>query len=65
LFQRHPFPLRRSLHDLRSEGMFVAVIGNVKLDGRARSVTVEHVIDAALGVHNQWNLDHHQAEFLA
>jgi hypothetical protein len=34
-------------------------------EGRARAITVQVVVDAALHVHDQRNRDHHQIEFLA
>ena len=64
-FSATRLPLGGGLHDLRVDGMLVAVVRDVELDRGARSVAVEHVVDAALGVDDQRNLDHHQVEFLA
>ncbi len=38
---------------------------DVELDRRARAVAIEHVVDAALDVHDQRNRHHHQVQFLA
>jgi hypothetical protein len=43
--------------------MFVAVVRNVELDGRARAVAVEHIGDAALSIDHQRDVDHPQVEF--
>jgi hypothetical protein len=65
LFQGHPFPLGGSLDDLGINGVHVAIVGDVKLDGSAGPVAIEHVVDAAFRVDDERNLDHYQAEFLA
>src|SRR5665811_2160645 len=41
------------------------IIRDVELDGCARSVSIEHVVDAALHVHDQWDLHHRQVQFFA
>ena len=64
LLQGHPFPFGGGLHDLGVDGMFVAVVGNVELDGSAGAVAIEHVVDAAFRVDDERDFDHHQAEFL-
>jgi hypothetical protein len=58
--QREPLPLGRGLNHLRIDGMHIAIVRNMKLDWSARAITVEHVIDAALDVHDQRHLDHDQ-----
>ena len=65
LLQRHPLPLGGGLHDLGVDGVLVAIVGDVELDGSARAVAVEIVVDAALLVHDQRHGDHHQVEFVA
>ena len=62
LLQGDPFPLRRRLYDLRVDGMHVAVVRDVERHRGARAVAIEHVIDAAVDVDNQRNLNHHQVE---
>jgi hypothetical protein len=42
--------------------VFTAVVGDVELDRGAGAVAVEHVIDAAVGVDDQRDLDHVQPE---
>ena len=64
LFQGNAFPLGGRLHDLGIDGMQVAVIGNVELDGGAGAVAVEHVVDAAFDVDDERDFHHHQVEFL-
>jgi len=63
LFEGHPLPLGRGLYDLGVDGMFVAIVRNMELNGSARAVAIEHVVDAALRVDDERNLHHHQAEF--
>ena len=65
LLQGDPFPLGGGLDDLRIDGMLVAVVGDVELNRSARSVAIEHVIDAALDVDDEWHLHHHEVEFFA
>ena len=65
LLEGDPLPLGGGLHDLGIDGMLVAVVGDVELDGSARAVAVEHVVDAAFDIDDQRDLDHHQVEFLA
>ena len=65
LLEGHPLPLGGGLHDLGVDGMFVAVVGNMELNWSTGAVAVEHVVDAAFRVHDQRDLDHQQAEFLA
>ena len=45
--------------------MQVAVVGNVELDGGARAIAVQHVVDTALGIDDERYLHHHQLELLA
>jgi hypothetical protein len=45
--------------------MLVVIVVDVELDGRARAVAVEHVVDAALDVDDERHLDHHQVQFTA
>ena len=65
LLQRHPLPLGRRLHHLRVDGVLVAIVRDVELDGRARAVAVEIVVDARLLVHDEGHRNHHQVQFLA
>jgi hypothetical protein len=60
LLQSDPFPLGGSLDDLRVDGMLIPIVRDVELDWRARPVPVEHVVDAALHIDDQRNLDHHE-----
>ena len=64
LLQGHSLPFGGRLHDLGLDA-FVEAQPAGKLDGRARAVAVEVIVDAALAVNDQRNLDHHQIEFLA
>ena len=59
------FPLGGGLHDLGVDGMQVAIVRNVELDGGAGAVAIEHVVDATFDVDDERNLDHHQAELFA
>ena len=63
--QRDPFPFGRSLYHLRVDGMQVAVVRNVESDGCAGAVAIEQVVDAAIDIDDQWNLDHHEVERFA
>jgi hypothetical protein len=65
LLQRDPFPLRGGLDHLSIDGMFVPIVRDVEPDGRARSVTVQHIVDPALRIDDAGNLDHHEVQFLA
>src|SRR5450755_243970 len=65
LLERHSLPLGGSLHHLRVDGMLVAIVGDVEPDGCSGSVSVQHVIHAAVFVHDQRHFHHHQVEFLA
>ncbi len=65
LLERDPFPLGRRLHHLRVDGMQIAIVRDMELHRRARPVAIEHVIHAALYIHDQRHFDHHQAQFLA
>ena len=65
LLERDAFPLGRGLHDLRVDGMQVAIVRDMELDRRARAVAIEHVVDAALHIDDERHFDHHQIEFLA
>lgn len=58
-------PLRSDLHDLGIDRALVVVVRNVELDGGPRQVAVEEVVHAALRVHYQRDLDHHEVEFSA
>jgi hypothetical protein len=64
-FKRHPLPLGRRLHHLRVDGMFVAIVRDVELDGSARAVAVEIVVHARLLVNDERDGDHHQVQFFA
>ena len=65
LLERDAFPLGRGLHHLRVDGMQVAIIRDMELNRRARPVTIEHVVDTALYIHDERHFDHHQVEFFA
>jgi hypothetical protein len=56
---RTAFPLGGGLYDLRVDRVLVVVVVDVELDGRAGTVAVEHVVDAALDVHDERDLHHH------
>jgi len=45
--------------------MLVTIVRDVELDGRARPVAIEHVVDATFHVDDKRDLDHHQVQFLA
>ena len=64
LLEGHPLPFGGSLHDLGVDRMLVAVVRDVELDGSARTVAIEHVVNAALRVDDEGDLDHQQVEFL-
>ena len=59
------FPLGGGLHDLGIDGVLVAIVGNVELDGRAGAVAIQQVVDAALGIDDERHGDHHEVERLA
>ena len=61
----HAFPLGGGLHDLGIDGVLIAIVGDVELDGRAGAVAIQQVVDAALGIHDQRHGDHHEVERLA
>ena len=65
LLESDPLPLGCGLHHLRVDGMQVAIIRNMELNRGARAVAIQHVVDAALHIHDERNFDHHQVEFLA
>jgi hypothetical protein len=65
LLEGDAFPLGRRLHDLRVDGMQVAIVRDVELNRGARPVAIEHVVDSALHIHDERHFDHHQVEFLA
>ena len=65
LLEGDALPLGGGLHDLGVDGMLVAVVRDVELNGRTGAVAVEHVIDAAFDIDDERDLDHHQVEFLA
>jgi hypothetical protein len=50
LLEGHPFPFGGSLYDLGVEGMFVAIVRNMELNGSAGAVAIEHVVDATFRV---------------
>jgi hypothetical protein len=62
LLQRDSFPFRGGLDNLSIEWMLVAIVGDVKLDRRARAGTVEHVVDAAFHIHYDRHFNHHQVQ---
>jgi hypothetical protein len=37
----------------------------VELDGGPRSIAIQHVVDAALDIHDEWHLNHHEVELFA
>jgi hypothetical protein len=47
------------------DGVLVVIVGDVELDGRARTVAIEHVVDAGFDIHNQGHGDHHKVQFFA
>ena len=63
--QRRSLPLGRGLHDLGFERMLVVVVCDMELDRTARTVTIQVVVDPALGVDDQRDLDLDQVELLA
>ena len=65
LFQCDSLPLGGRLNDLGVDRILATVVRDTELNRGTRSVAVEHVIDAALGIDNQRNLHHHEAEFFA
>ncbi len=65
LLQRHPLPLRRGLNDLSFDRVEIAIVRDAELNGSPGAVPVQHVVDPAVGLHDQRNLDHHQVELLA
>jgi hypothetical protein len=64
LGQSRPFPFRRGLDDLGVEGLFESESAG-ELDGRPRTVAVQHIIDSAFSFNNQWHLNHGQVQFFA
>ena len=62
LFQRHSLPLRGRLNDLRVHGMDIVVVRDVELDGRARTVAVQHVVHAGLGIDHERHGHHHEVQ---
>ena len=65
LLEGDAFPLGCGLHHLRIDGMQIAIVRNVKLYGRARSIAIQHIVDPALDIDDERNFDHHQIEFFA
>src|SRR5581483_10974638 len=65
LLQRDAFPLGGSLHYLGIDGVLATIIRDVELDGSARTVAIQHVVDAALDIDNQRDFHHEQIKFLA
>ncbi len=62
--ESHALPLGGGLHDLRVDGL-VQTQPAGEFHRRSRAVAVQHVVDAALAVHDQGHLDHHQVQFPA
>ena len=65
LLEGDAFPLGCGLHNLRVDGMQVAIIRNVELHRRARAIAIQHIVDTALDIDDEGDFDHHQVEFLA
>ena len=65
LLEGEPLPLRGGLDDLRVDGVDVVVVRDVELDRRARTVAVEHVVDARLGVDDERDLDPDEVQLAA
>ena len=61
----HPLPLGRGLDHLGLEGVPVAVVRDVELDGGARAVAVEVVVNPAFHVDDEGHRNHGQAELAA
>jgi arabinose-5-phosphate isomerase len=61
LLERDSLPFGGGLHNLRVDGVFVTIVGDVELNGSAGTVAIEHVVDAAFCVDDQRDLHHHQA----
>ena len=65
LLESDPLPLGRGLHDLRVDGMQVAIVRDMELNWRPRPVAIQHVVDTTFHIHDERDFDHHQVEFLA
>jgi hypothetical protein len=46
LFQRGPLPLGGCLDDLSIYGVFVVIVDDVELNGRAGTIAVQHIVHA-------------------
>ena len=57
LLECNSFPLASSLNYLCIDRVLVPIVRDVELTGSARPVAIEHVVDAALYVDDQRNLD--------
>lgn len=53
------------MYYLGIEGVLVAIVRDMELDGRAGAVAVQHVVYAALDIHDERHFDHHQIQFVA
>lgn len=58
-------PLGGGLNDLSIDGMLIAIIGNVELNGSAGTIAIEHVVDAAFDVHEKRHGDHDEVQLFA
>jgi len=65
LLECNSFPLGGGLNYLGRDRVLVSIVRDVKLNGSARPVTIEHVINAALDLDDQRHLDHLKAELFA
>src|ERR1017187_6686968 len=59
------FPLGGGLNHLGVDGVHVAVVRNVELDGGAGAIAVEIIVHTAIDIDDQRDGDHHEVELLA
>src|ERR1039458_9076228 len=59
------FPLGGGLNHLGVEGVHVAVVRNVELDGGAGAIAVEIIVHTAIDIDDQRDGDHHEVELFA
>jgi len=65
LLERGSLPLGGRLNHLGVDRVLAVVVRDAELDGPAGAVTVEVVVDAALGIHDERHFDRDQVQFPA